>query len=266
MRIFVHLSYKGTSYRGWQRQAASIPLTVQQIVEEALVIMLKYDCYISGCGRTDAGVHASTFYFSLDLKKSLDFDFCERLNRVLPNDIVAIKQYEVEDSQNTRFDAYERIYNYYFHLNSNPFDAEISTFIDCKLDIDIMIAAAAILSKMKDFKFLCKQPEKHRTTTCSINYIRFYTNKARTHYRVEISADRFLRGMIRIMMSRLFMIGNGKISLHEFELWINGQFDTHSKPAYPQGLFLTDVKYEFLDSGITVIQNMPNQKAWLPLK
>ena len=68
MRIFVHLSYKGTSYRGWQRQAASIPLTVQQIVEEALVIMLKYDCYISGCGRTDAGVHASTFYFSLDLK------------------------------------------------------------------------------------------------------------------------------------------------------------------------------------------------------
>jgi len=128
-----------------------------------------------------------------------------------------------------------------------------------------MIKASEFICGLNNFEFLCKKPEKHRTTICNINYITFYTNEEKSHYRVEISADRFLRGMIRLIMSRLFLIGGDKIGLHELALWVRGEFEMHAKPAYPQGLFLTNVIYGFFDGNNLVSKNMPNQKTWIQL-
>ena len=262
MRLFVQIAYKGTNYQGWQRQRETSN-TVQQVIEDSLIRVLKCQCYVSGCGRTDSGVHASSFFFHIDLKEAPGFDLCERMNRVLPKDIVFVRSFEVDPKMNARFMATSRVYNYYFHLNHNPFEDDMSTYVDFPIDASKISQALKILEQRSDFKYLCKQPDKHKTTICHINYIKLFTNKELSHFRLEFSANRFLKNMIRMIVARLFEISKGKLSLLEFEKLLDGEQTLIVKPAYPQGLFLTQVNYDFFDSKHFQNSILPHPREWI---
>ncbi|MBT8232113.1 MAG: tRNA pseudouridine(38-40) synthase TruA [Saprospiraceae bacterium] len=245
MKVFVLISYKGSRYHGWQRQTNTAN-TVQQIVEEQLTKVLKYKCIISGCGRTDAGVHASQFYFHFDLRSELDFDLCFRMNLALPDDIVFLKLFEVGETNNARFDAIQRIYNYHFHCSPNPFISDISFYQSRELDFSRMLKCLKIIEGQRDFKNFCKQPDKHKTTICHITSVKLFKSENGSRYRFEISANRFLRGMIRIIVSRLFAVGEGRLSIEAFEKSFIEHLPINIKTAYPQGLFLSKVQYPFI--------------------
>lgn len=261
MRLLVQIAYKGTRYRGWQRQA-STALTIQQVIEESLSKVLKFNCIVSGCGRTDAEVHASNFYFHFDLKESPKFDLCERMNRVLPTDIRFIKVFEVDHYTNARFSATSRVYNYFFHHQPNPYLADLSTFLLERMDINLICQAAQFVSTQSDFRYFCRQPEKHRTTICHVNYIRIYSDDSQNYFRVEISANRFLRGMIRIIMARLFELGKGNLTLDDFKKLFDGTLSVNFKPAYPQGLFLTQVDYDVIQNNRREDLIFPHNRSW----
>jgi len=245
MRFFLHLSYKGTKYHGWQRQSKVI--SVQQVIEEKLNGILKTNTYIVGCGRTDKGVHASEFYAHFDVKEKWDFDLRFRLNKSLPNDIVINKIIEIDNISNARFAAISRTYKYYLHTTPSPFIAETSTYWEVdNIDIEQMKKALALLPSYQEYRAFCLNPDKHNTTLCNVTEAYLEINDE-SQIVITISANRFIKAMIRKLVYCLQKIGEGKLKLETFEKYlIEGDSDVVIHSAYPQGLFLTEVKYPFL--------------------
>jgi len=215
MRHFFHIAYKGTNYRGWQRQPNVI--SVQEILETQINHLLNVNTFIVGCGRTDAGVHASQFFFHLDVEKKWDFDLKYRLNKVLPPDIAIHDIIEVADNTHAQFDATERTYEYLIHTQKSPFLNDISAWYDEKLDLEKMKTAVALLPKYDDFHAFCKTPDKHNHTLCKVVSARLFSDNNGNNIRFEITANRFLRGMIRIIVDRLIQVGTGRWSIEKFE-------------------------------------------------
>lgn len=247
MRYFIHLGYDGTNYRGWQRQKTPRN-TVQELIEKALSQLFKKEVSVSGCGRTDAGVHASQYVLHINLDEAPTFDLKFILNKNLPDDIAVFEIIEVNVDQDCLHDAEARTYDYFMHWNKDPVLFRYSSYYEgLKLDFDLMSKAAALILKTRDFKSLCKQPNSYNNTMCQISNCEVFVNEEQGRLRFTITANRFLRGMVRICVFFLMEVGSGKMTLQEFEEVLSQEKALEERvPAYPNGLFLSRIEYPFV--------------------
>jgi tRNA pseudouridine38-40 synthase len=246
-RYFLHLSYDGTKYRGWQRQH-DVP-SVQEVIEQELSAILKVPTTIFGCGRTDAEVHSSQYFAHFNTEFDGEFDLLFRLNKNLPDSISIHELIPVTDKNNARFHATGRTYNYFIHTRKVAHLTKHSTLYDKEpLNFSKMKAAVLLIPNYTDFLAFCKTPTLVDNTLSNIEQVAFSHNKNYTQFCFEITANRFLRGMIRNLMARIIQVGNGTINLQDFQdllsLKKNEQLPI---AAHPQGLYLTKIVYPFLD-------------------
>jgi len=247
-RYFFHIAYSGKNYRGWQRQP--VVLSVQEVLETQLAAVLKLPSItIIGCGRTDAGVHASQFFFHTDLATPPRENLRFILNKTLPPAISVFDIIPTAHNLHARFDAQERTYDYFIHTEKDPFIDEMSAlYIDKNLDLVTMKKAVDLLPQYDDYAGFCKQPHLHNTTICRVSKATLFQTKDKKKLRFQIVANRFLRGQIRIIVQKLLEIGVGKFSLEAFEAClINKERPELIPPAHPQGLFLSKVSYPGLE-------------------
>jgi tRNA pseudouridine38-40 synthase len=247
MRYFIHLGFDGSNFSGWQRQN-NTQNTIQEVVEETLFRIFKKTISVYGCGRTDAGVHASQYVIQIVLDEVPAFDLKFRLNKNLPDTIAVFEIIEVKADQHCRHDAISRTYDYFIHLNKNPLLFHNSSlYEDLELDFDLMRCATAIIGETRDFKAMCKQPELYDNTLCEITNCALIVNKEQGRVRFTITSNRFLRGMIRICVFFLLEVGRGAMTLEEFRKILNQENDYKEKwPAHPNGLFLSRIEYPYL--------------------
>ncbi len=223
---------------------------VQQVIESAFLKVTRTAININGCGRTDAQVHASQYIFHADLPAAgYDFDLVSRLNRVLPPDIALFEMLPVHDKAHARFDATQRTYDYFFHTQKDPFLQTTSAlYIDRRLDVKSMKTAVDLLPLYDDYYAFCKAPDRVEHTICHVTEAHLWMDDSGTRFRFQISANRFLRGMIRVIMARLLEIGSGKLSVEAFEQRLRDrQTPRILQAAYPQGLYLSKIVYPYLD-------------------
>ena len=247
MRYLIHIGYDGTDYSGWQWQP-NAP-SVQGVLEEKLQAIFKVDISVIGCGRTDAGVHASQYALHFNIAEPLDFDLKFRLNKHLPNSIVVYDVIELTKDQHTRFDAISRTYDYFINLYKDPILNNYCSFYEIeKLDFEAMNKAASLLPLYNDYKSICKQPELYKHTLCTVSFAKLYVDQDQQRIRFTITANRFLRGMVRLLVSFLLKIGEGKMSIEEFEAVLRDQIEVPDKlPAFPNGLYLSKIEYPYLE-------------------
>ena len=246
MKYFLHLAYNGSKYRGWQRQP-KVP-TIQATLEDTMSKMLGYKVTCKGCGRTDAGVHASQFFCHFRTEAPFTYDPIFRLNKMLPSDIRVYDVIEVARNAKAQLHVIERSYTYYIHSVGNPFLNNLSSYYPlANLNIEEMIKATALLQGDKDFRFFCKQPDLYDTTICKVSTIQ-WSVPSQNRLVLDITANRFLRGMIRIIVANLLAVGNGKLTVKDIKKAINlEQALPIITSAFPQGLYLSKVRYEYLD-------------------
>lgn len=246
MKFFIHLAYKGTRYHGWQRQPRH--LTVQQVLEDALEKMLGQKVNCIGCGRTDAGVHASQYFCHIKLEEAFGFDPVFRLNKMLPGDLAIHEIFEVPRHVHAQHDAVSRTYTYRIHTEPDAFLSDLSAFYTKEnLDVGRIRQAVGILASQRDFRSMCRQPELYKTTVCELTEARLEVFDHGKRLEFTFTADRFLRSMVRILAGQLLQIGYGRQSLEAFEnCFKTGRPPARFKLAHPQGLYLSGVRYDFL--------------------
>lgn len=267
MRYFFHIGYHGTRYSGWQKHPGVV--NVQEVIETCLSKLLKTPTAVSGCGRTDAQVHASQFFFHADIEKEWDFDLLFRLNKLLPDDIAVFDIIPMTGLPHARFDAILRSYDYFIHTDKDPFLGGFSSFYDEKhLDLDKMAAAVKLLPLYNDYRAFCKMPDRIDHTICNVSQAALYIDKTGDRLRFQISANRFLSKMVRIIVGRLLEIGTGKMSVDQFEHHlISKQTPEIIIPAYPQGLYLSKVTYPYLDlPPASAFARMMTNVDWIAIK
>lgn len=239
-RFAIELKYDGTNYHGWQSQTNVI--TVQEVLQGAIEKISRQTITITGCGRTDTGVHASHFVANFDLNEPVSEDFLFRLNNLLPADISVDSIYKVPDNFNARFDAVSRTYKYFVTRSKNPFNRDYAYLFYRDLDVEKMNAACKIIESKTEFGAFCKSKAQNKTNICDISFA-FWEEEA-DQLVFHIKANRFLRNMVRAIVGTLIDIGENKISLEEFVTIIdsqNRQLAGYSVPA--RGLFLQEVLY-----------------------
>ena len=247
VRYFFHIGFLGQQYRGWQRQSNAG--SVQQVIETTLSAMLKEPITAMGCGRTDAQVHASQFFFHVDMKNEWDPALSFPFNKMLPDDIALYEIIPVKDTQHARFDAIQRRYDYFIHTYKDPFlNAQSSWYPEKNLNLDKMKKAVTLLTKYNDFRAFCKSPDLYQHTRCHISSATLFADAKGDRLRFQISADRFLGRMVRLIVGKLLLVGKGELSTDEFENYlITKETPKFFDAAYPQGLFLSKVTYPYLD-------------------
>lgn len=247
MRYFFHIAYQGQHYNGWQKQPGAI--SVQDVIEKALHQIFKFPIAIIGCGRTDAHVHASQFFFHADIETEFDFDLLYRLNKALPQNIAIFDIIKMEGLPHARFDAVQRRYDYFIHTYKDPFLSNQSSFyLEPNLDLHQMKAAVNLLPKYKDYRAFCTQPNKYEHTICNVMEADLFVNGKGDRIRFHIASNRFLSKMIRILMGKILKVGKGELSIAEFEnLLINLETPKTLDPAHPTGLYLSKVTYPYLN-------------------
>jgi tRNA pseudouridine38-40 synthase len=247
LRYFLDISYKGTKYHGWQIQQNAI--SVQEVLEKALKTMLRHDVSTVGSGRTDTGVHAKQQYVQFDSEVALSPKNILNLNGILPQDIVVNQIYRTPDHASARFDAQSRSYEYYISKKLSPFKRETSYFFPRALNISLMNSAAELLQKHTDFQCFSKSRTEVEHFNCNITHSEFVETD--TEIIFYITANRFLRGMVRAIVGTLIEVGTGKLIKEDFESIINSKDRKKAGwAAPPEGLFLCDVLYpeNFLQS------------------
>lgn len=240
-RYFIELAYQGTQYCGWQRQPNAV--SVQVTIEQALEVLLRQPTPITGCGRTDTGVHAAyyTAHFESDNPRVESPDFIYHINCVLPHDIAIHKIYPKE--LHARFDARYREYKYYIQRHKSPFNTLNSWLITVPLNEDMMQEAASKLLFYEDFASFSRTGSNNKSTICKI--YRADWEFSDNLYTFTIGANRFLRGMVRATVGTLVDVGRDKITVDRFcEIIQTLDRRVASAAAPSQGLFLTDVQYE----------------------
>jgi tRNA pseudouridine38-40 synthase len=247
LRYFFHAGFYGEHYRGWQRQSNAGSL--QQVIETTLTSLLKEPVTAMGCGRTDAQVHASQFFFHVDIKNNWDPDLFFPLNKMLPDDIAIFEVIPVQDNQHARFDAIQRRYDYFIHTYKDPFLNSVSSWYpERNLDLNKIKAAVSLLTRYRDYKAFCKSPDLYKHTICNVSSAVLYADARGDRFRFQISADRFLGRMVRLIVGKLILVGKGELSVDEFEQYlITKQSPKFFDAAYPQGLFLSKVTYPYLE-------------------
>ena len=245
-RYFLRLAYDGTEYSGWQTQPKV--RTVQETLGDALSVLVKDHRGITGCGRTDAGVHASTFYAHFETDATPPPEIVYKLNAILPLDIAVYECFSVAEDVHARFSATYREYTYYLHYAKNPFRNRYSAFHPYTLDIGLMNHAAKHLIGNLDFSSFARSGAPTKTNLCNVTLAHWEPCEDGAVFR--IGSNRFLRNMVRALVGTLAQVGEGKINGDDFAAVIAAQDrEAAGKSAYPQGLFLTDIKYPFHGSG-----------------
>lgn len=242
-RFFVEMAYKGTNYHGWQIQPNAI--SIQEKVEDALSKALGSKIDVVGAGRTDTGVHASyyVFHFDVEIEKVIDTLFLtEKLNRILPNDIVIYSIQQVDNQLHARFDAQSRTYFYYVSEKRNPFKVDTLFKPNYKLDFDKMNEAARLLFEYSDFTSFAKLHTDAKTNLCTI--LTADWRKMDNEWVFVITANRFLRNMVRAIVGTLLEVGKGKLSIEDFRSIIEHKDRAKAGTSAPaHALFLADVTY-----------------------
>ncbi|WP_348799600.1 tRNA pseudouridine(38-40) synthase TruA [Flavobacterium adhaerens] len=248
MRYFIKLAYNGTPYNGWQIQP-NAP-SVQETLNKAFSIILNSEINLMGAGRTDTGVHAKEMYAHFDFESDLDIPvLIHKLNSFLPKDIVIYSIIPVADDAHSRFDATKRTYEYHINTFKDPFLQEQSWYFHQKLDIDLMNEASKILLQHTNFQCFSKVNTDVNTFDCIIFEAYWTQNESKQNNKLvfTISANRFLRNMVRSIVGTLINIGLRKITLTDFETIIkskNREKAGFSVPAH--GLYLTKIEYNYL--------------------
>ena len=243
MRFFITLSYDGTRYHGWQVQPNGP--SVQEKLQWALSTILRQDILVTGAGRTDAGVHARMMVAHFDVETMVYElqDLTYKLNRLLPQDIAIQKMESVSDEMHARFSATSRTYHYYIHTVKDPFLRAYSCELHYPLDFQLMNEAAAILMTYEDFGAFCKAHADVKTTLCHITAAQWHQTSPSSWY-FEITANRFLRNMVRAVVGTLIDVGRGRLSLDDFRKVVEGKRRTEAGESMPaNALFLEEVKY-----------------------
>ena len=241
-RYFVFLSYDGTGYHGWQVQPNGH--SVQAELQRALSILLRQTVEVVGAGRTDAGVHAAMMVAHFDTDATFDTtQLTYRLNRILPRDIAIDKVMPVSQDMHARFSAVSRTYHYYIHTCKSPFVRSYSCPIHYQLDFDLMNEAGRILTTYDDFAAFCKSHTDVKTTFCHVTEAR-WEQVGDGRYRFVITANRFLRNMVRAVVGTLIDVGRGRLSLDDFRSIIEGKNRTAAGESMPAcALFLQKIEY-----------------------
>ncbi|WP_372473413.1 tRNA pseudouridine(38-40) synthase TruA [Capnocytophaga sp. ARDL2] len=247
MRYFIQFAYNGTKYHGWQVQPNAS--SVQETLTYCLNTLFRESFEIVGAGRTDAGVHATKMYAHFDLEKDdlevTDVKCIKKINSFLPEDITVYKIFEVAADAHARFDATERTYEYHIHTFKNSFLKDLSCYHFHSLDIEAMNRAAKILLDYTDFECFSKTHTDVFTFNCEI--YQAYWKQENDRLIFTISANRFLRNMVRAIVGTLINIGMGKLQpedMHHIIQSKNRGKAGFSVPAH--GLYLIDVKYPYI--------------------
>jgi tRNA pseudouridine38-40 synthase len=242
-RFNIRLAYHGGKFSGWQRQP-NAPSVQQQIEEDLSKLYGNTPISVVGCGRTDAGVHAQDFVLHVDLPEETDTEYlCFKLNRMLPDSIVIFEVHEAEADFHARFQATSRTYRYFVHREKDPFANDKSWHVPVDFDIEKMNEAAKYLIGKKDFTSLSKLHTDVATNICEVTKAEWHKVDD-THYYFEISANRFLRNMVRATVGTLMDVGQGKIEPGKITAILDAmdrQAASTSVPAH--GLFLWEIEY-----------------------
>jgi tRNA pseudouridine38-40 synthase len=247
-RYFIELAYDGTNYHGWQIQPNAV--SVQEVLNEALATVLREVVETTGCGRTDTGVHARQFF--------AHFDSCSlfivhqplvkitgSLNAILPSDISIKRIIPVQPEAHARFDAVLRSYQYHVHFEKDPFKVNHSWRLRDKPDIAMMNMAARIIMEYTDFSCFSKSNTQTFTNNCKISRAEWvYSDNSLVFH---ISADRFLRNMVRAIVGTLMLVGRKEIQPEEVRAVIESKDRSNAGTSVPAcGLYLSEVKYQYL--------------------
>lgn len=243
MRYFITLSYDGTRFHGWQVQPNGT--SVQGELQRALSLILRQDIQVTGAGRTDTGVHARMMvaHFDTDAPVADCKQLVYKLNRLLPCDIAIERIEPVGDDMHARFSATSRTYHYYLHTTKDPFLRHYSCELHYPLDFKLMNEAAQMLLTYDDFGAFCKSHADVKNTLCHVTKAE-WKQTSPTAWRFEITANRFLRNMVRAVVGTLIDVGRGRLTLSDFRKVIEGKKRTEAGESMPgHALFLVDIKY-----------------------
>lgn len=242
MRYFITLSYDGTCYHGWQVQPNGN--SVQGEVEHALSLLLRRETGITGAGRTDAGVHASMMVAHFDTDATIDcVQLAYKLNRLLPADIAVQQVKPVNDDMHARFSATSRTYYYYVHTVKCPFLRHYSCELHYALDFELMNKAARLLLETEEFGAFCKSHTDVKTMRCHVTKAE-WRQVADGQWLFEITANRFLRNMVRAVVGTLIEVGRKRLTIDGFRLVVEGQKRTEAGESMPgHALFLERIVY-----------------------
>ena len=241
-RYFITLSYDGTRYHGWQIQPNGD--SVQERLQGALSTLLREEVTVTGAGRTDAGVHARMMVAHFDFATPIDGQqLTYKLNKILPYDIAVEKVEQVSEDMHARFSATSRTYHYYIHTQKDPFLRAYSCELHYALDFEKMNEAGRILMTYEDFGAFCKAGADVKTTLCQVTAARWVQTSEITWY-FEITANRFLRNMVRAVVGTMIDVGRGRLSLEDFRKVIEGKQRSDAGESMPgHALFLEKVAY-----------------------
>lgn len=245
MRYFAEIAYRGTNYVGWQVQPNGT--SVQSMINTALRTILRDPAIACvGCGRTDAGVHATQFFLHFDTLTELPENFLLRMNTVLPDDIAFIRHFAVAEHAHARFDATLRAYAYIISFEKDAFGPDRVLWRHFRdLDFELLQACCAVMKKYNDFPSFCKSKQGSKTTIVNLQEI--YWRKEGDKYILYISADRFIRGMVRLAVGAMLQVARGKMTLETFETGIrNGTRLKLAVSAPAHGLYLIKVEYPYV--------------------
>ena len=242
MRYFADIEFDGTAYSGWQIQPHSP--SVQQTLEEALALFLRCKVDVTGAGRTDAGVHASQMIAHFDLETPQDPDWMmHKLNGILPQDIAVHRIWPVRPDAHARFDAVSRTYKYYVTLNKSAFHREYSWYLVNEPDFGLMNQAAEMLLSTVDFTSFSKLHTDTKTNDCRVTEA-LWTPLDDGRWVFTITADRFLRNMVRAIVGTLMEVGRHKLTVDGFRKIIENKDRCSAGDSAPaQGLFLHKIVY-----------------------
>lgn len=246
MRFFIELSYNGTPFYGWQVQPQQV--TVQGVMEEALGHLLKHSTPITGCGRTDTGVHARQFFAHFENEEALSSDQLQqlayKLNSFLPKEIVMHRIFAVPETLHARFSALRRTYKYYVATQKDAFRFHYAHRIYPLLDVPKMNEAAQLLTQTEDFTSFSKLHTQVNNNICRVEEANWVMENGLLVF--TITADRFLRNMVRSIVGTLIEVGEGKITVGEFQNIINRKNRCAAGMSMPaHALFLHSVTYDF---------------------
>ena len=243
MRFFVSLSYDGSRYHGWQVQPNGI--SVQEELQRGLSLLLRRDILVTGAGRTDAGVHARMMVAHFDIAENEPDcrQLAYKLNKLLPKDIAIQKIERVADDMHARFSAIARTYYYYIHQFKSPFLRHYSCEMHYQLDFALMNEAARMLLDYEDFGAFCKSHADVKTTLCHVTKAEWRC-VGEGQWLFEITANRFLRNMVRAVVGTLIEVGRGRMSIDDFRKVVEGKRRTDAGESMPaNALFLERIDY-----------------------
>lgn len=244
-RYFIQLAFDGTNYHGWQYQPNA--MSVQQVLQEKMTMLFREPVELVGAGRTDTGVHASKYYAHFDSKREdleADPDQLFKLNCMLPGDIAVqrIRRMDVTNAH-ARFGARSRTYHYQVIRKKDAFSLNRAWELRWRnIDVDVMNKGAAMLLEYEDFSSFCRTGSDNKTNLCQLTEARWETEGDRMTF--TITANRFLRNMVRAVVGTLVEVGRGKTSLDELKAIIEMKNRSEAGTSAPAcGLYLADIRY-----------------------